>query len=303
MGAFVGTLNQYVDFLVLGAFTIAVLSLPFGFMTPLTAGWQWLSEQVRDSDTWIQVGLIAGVLFAAFYFAGYAVNALGHAFLHRAHYSIINNAATLAQQEGPEQSGANPIANQGPANGPRRDFIWRVLPLFGPLFHVPEPDELRNYENDARKQVYWDICDPNSSEDMLGGGVLRELRLLRGAIGVTQILLPLCLVGLALSRTRFRCAKSQGRWSLGTLVFAPFVYLLVIVPGYWDVEYEEHSTIWAAFPPSLDPLTADKLDSFLPCVKMKMIAAGKKDDKKETGQGNGQPESPASPPILHQRGD
>lgn len=303
MGALFGTLNQYVDFLVLGAFTIVVLSLPFGFMTPLTAGWQWLSEQVRDSDTWVQVGLIAGVLFAAFYFAGYSVNALGHAFLHRAHYSIINSAATLAQQQGPEQNVAHASANQASVPPKRRDFIWRVLPLFGPLFHVPEPDELKNYENDARKQVYWDICDPQSSDDMLGGGVLRELRLLRGAIGVTQLLLPLCLIGLILSATKLRCVESQWKWSLGTLVIAPFVYLLVIVPGYWDVEYEEHATIWAAFPPSLDPLTADKIDSFLPCAKMKILAAGKKDDKKESGPGNGQPENPPSPPVQHPRGD
>src|SRR5581483_12343611 len=104
MEALFAALAQYVDYLVLGAISLAVLSLPFGFLQPLSVAWRRLSLRVRRSHTFVQAGLIAGVLFAAFYFSGYFMNAFGHAFLRRAHYSVIDTAATFDPKQQPQKT-------------------------------------------------------------------------------------------------------------------------------------------------------------------------------------------------------
>jgi hypothetical protein len=110
----------------------------------------------------------------------------------------------------------------------------------------------------------------------LGGGSLKELRLLRGAVGLTWILVPVCGIALLLSYTEYKCHENQRRWSLFTFFGTIALYFALIIPSYWDVEYEEHSTIWAGFPAKLGSLTTDNMTSLLPCAKMKMVAEGKK---------------------------
>ena len=243
MDALFDALSQYIDFLVLGAVAFAAVRLPFQFKKPLTEGWKWLRDDlVGQSQTLTQVGLITGILFATFYFSGYLLNAIGISFLHRAHYSVIDFAATAGEGQKAETSAADLEWN----------FVWRTVPLVGAFIVPPRQSELDNYRRDASRQVYWDVCDPHSSDDMLGGGILKELRLLRGMVGLSQILFLACIMAFGLSFTTFNYTEKQRHWSAITFAFTFILYALFIIPGYWDIEYEEHSTIWAVFPPNLE---------------------------------------------------
>jgi hypothetical protein len=270
MEALFAALAQYIDYLVLGAVAFPVLCLPFGLMKPLRTAWARLSFRVRRSHTFIQAGLITGVLFSAFYFSGYLLNAVGHTFLRRAHYSVINSAATFDTKQKPPFDFL----------GMRADFLVRSFPIVGPFLWPPRESELKSYWDDAARQFYWDVCDPHSLDDMTEGGIIKELRLLRGLAGLTQILLAVCVVAWWLSRRGQAYVPNQALWSKRTIVGAIILYEALIVPAYWDAEYEEHSTIWAAFPQGLDPLTTAQMDQYLPCKKMKMMTAGKKNDAK-----------------------
>jgi hypothetical protein len=137
---------------------------------------------------------------------------------------------------------------------------------------------------------------------MVGGGALKELRLLRGTVGLAQVLSTVCLLallgcllayvgmgvqklGLSLAKRnpllsgrfvtlgasleKLRYVETQGRWAAGTLVATVFVYSLAVIPAYWDVEFEMHSTVWSALP--MDPQSA-KFDDVLPCRKLKLLA-------------------------------
>src|SRR5262249_60314418 len=97
--------------------------------------------------------------------------------------------------------------------------------------------------------VYWGICDWKSLDDMGGGPLTNQLRLLRGLVGLIQILVLLCVIAFVLSFfQRYRYAENQMWWSLATFVVALFVYFFAIIPAYWDAEFEVHSAIWSAFP-------------------------------------------------------
>src|SRR5689334_11906898 len=110
MEALFNALSQYIDFLVLGAVACVVLCAPLG-LRPLTTGWRFLSELVKDSGTFIQIGLITGVLFALFYFSGYFLNAIGAAFIYPAHVSIVDTVATTfdPNEKGDTVLGLKPV--------------------------------------------------------------------------------------------------------------------------------------------------------------------------------------------------
>jgi hypothetical protein len=263
MDTLFSNLSQSIDFLVLGTVATLALSLPFGLKKPLTDGWTWLKSLVEHAHATIQGGFITLVLFAAFYFSGYLLNAAGHALLHRAHFLVIETVATTDPSK--------TIEDQWVPFG----FWWRTIPIIG-HFAPLETDEIADYWADATRQFYWDVCDKQSYDDLLGGGSLSELRLLRGAVGLTWILLAACVIALILDSKKYRY------WSLSTLATVVVLYSFLIIPSYWDVEYEVHSTIWAGLPRNLDKLTIEKIGQVLPCAKM--IAQSK---AAETERGKG----------------
>lgn len=231
MEALFTALAHYIDFLVLGAIALALFCAPFGLVKPLTDGWQFFSKLVEDSHTYIQAGLISGVFFAVFYFSGYFLNAVGHAFLHRAHFSIIDTTAKLTTAK---QTPENSLPKMFP--GPSGIFYGRTIPIVGIVLNPLEGDEVNSYWRDAERQVYWGICDWKSFDDMGGGPLTNQLRLLRGLVGLTQILVILCVIAFVLSFfQRYRYVENQIWWSLGTFGVALFLYFFAIVPAYWDV--------------------------------------------------------------------
>lgn len=280
MDALFSSLSQSVDFLVLGAVATLVLCLPFGFKKPLEDGWCWLKSLMQGSHHLVQGGLLTVFLFSTFYFSGYLLNAAGHAVLHRAHFLVIQTAA--------ETKLSTPAENPGVPYG----FWWRAVPIIG-HFAPSQPNEVEDYWADATRQLYWDVCDKQSSDDMLGGGALSELRLLRGAVGLIWILAVVCVIALILDHKKYE------RWSLSTLVGAGAFYAFLIIPSYWDVEYEEHSTIWAGFPRSVT-LSTENMERLLPCRKMGITAAGKKasleENASQAGNGGPQAQVPANLP-------
>lgn len=145
----------------------------------------------------------------------------------------------------------------------------------GPFLALPEGDELTHYWQDGSRQFYWEVCDPQSYEDTLGGGVIKQLRLLRGVVGIIQILLPVCVLGFVFGFfPTIRYVERQWLWSLVTFFAALLIYALLIIPSYWSSEYEAHATIWAAFPKKLDQIDLDpielskKMEQLMPCKKM-----------------------------------
>jgi hypothetical protein len=312
MEALFNALSQYIDYLVLGAVAFAALSAPFG-LRPLTNGWRELSLLVRDSNAFVQVGLISGVLFALFYFSGYLLNAIGDAFLYPAHISIIDTVATF-----------DPNKKDDTFLGFKRDdtsflrlpvVFQRVIPVFGPLLPGPTKDELKNYWRDANRQIFWEVCDKTSGDDLLLGSPIKKLRLLRGTIGLTQILLVICFFVFLLNiifllntifdfvlRTRhlrtdarfifiahkilsarLRHLASRLVWPLVTFATAFCIYVFLIIPSYSHEEYDLHLTIWAAFPSDWDKNPdelGDSMHKSLPCRKMEIIA--EKPKKSET---------------------
>lgn len=311
MEALFNALAQYIDFLVLGAVAIPALCLPFGLVKPLTAARDLLRSLLSTRHKLIQIGVITGVVFAALYFSGYLLNALGHAFLHRAHFSVIDTAARFDPAKPDAAARVDPAKPNASVNK-NSEFIERVVPLIGPFLSSPDPDEIKSYWGDAKRQFYWDVCDPQSLDDMVGGGALKELRLLRGTVGLAQVLSAVCLlallgclvarvgtgvqklglflakrnslerlsghfVTLGASLQKLRYVEKQGRWAAGTLVTTVFIYSLAVIPAYWDVEFEMHSTIWSALP--MDPQSA-KFDDVLPCHKLRLLA-----ERPKTGDG------------------
>lgn len=290
MDALFNALSEYIDFLVLGAVALAALCAPFG-LTPLAKGWIFLRRLLRRGNTAIQAGLIAGVLFALLYFSGYFLNAIGAAFVHRAHVGIVDTVATF-----------DPNESRDSILGLKRVVFVRVVPVIGPFLSNPGGLELKNYWRDARRQFFWQVCDQKSADEMLAGGLLKELRLLRGAIGLAQILIPLCLfVAFYNWRAARRDDEGRGRiaWPLGTLAVALGAYCLLIIPSYSVVEYDAHITIWSAFPADLDKtrerIDVDQMDQLLPCRKMKIMAEKSKDKEDTAGKGALPPSNPPKP--------
>jgi hypothetical protein len=267
MEALFNALSEYIDFLVLGVVAFASFCAPFG-LRPVTEGWRILgiSLKGRGNGTFVQVGLISGALFALSYFSGYFLNAIGATFIYPAHVSIVDTVATRNQ-------------NYFTIMGLKPVFIARVVPILGP-FVTPHGPELDNYWRDAKRQIFWQICDQKSADELLAGGTLKELRLLRGSIGLTQILLLLCLFAPWLDKS----VERRRAWSLGMLVAA--IYVVLVIPCYAYVEYDEHLTIWSVFPAGLDlPNETDKIDvdhmnNLLPCRKMQIIADQLKEESK-----------------------
>jgi hypothetical protein len=170
--------------------------------------------------------------------------------------------------------------------GLKRVSFTRLIPIFGPLISRPGQDELDNYWRDTRKQIFWQVCDQKSADDLLGGGILKELRLLRGTIGLTQILLLLSAGVLGwnvfAAATNRRNEGRWGWWPRGTFVVTLGFYVCLIIPSYLYVEYDEHLTIWAAFPRQFDKypseIAASHIDELLPCKKMQIIAGPRKNE-------------------------
>jgi hypothetical protein len=286
MEALFNALSQYIDFLVMGAVAFAVLCAPFG-LRPLTSGWSFLDKAVKSVEgggTFVQVGLIAGMLFAIFYFSGYFLNAIGAAFLHPGHIGIIDTVATRF----------DPTQKDDTVLGLKPVFFKRVIPVFGPFLSTPAESEMKNYRRDATRQIFWQVCDEKSAEEMLGGGILKELRLLRGGVGLTQILLLLCLAAPFFNRG----AEHRWAWSLGTFAAAFCIYSLLIIPSYSHVEYDAHVTIWATFPAELDKdpdkIDVAHMDNLLPCRKMQIIAGQPRKGEPATG---GSLPSPSNTPT------
>ena len=267
MEALIHTLSEYIDCLVLGAVALAALSTPFG-LRPLADGWGYLNGLVKDSGTSVQGGLIAGVLVALLYFSGYLLSAVGASFIYPAHVSIVDMVARF-----------NPNETGDTSPGLKPAFFQRVIPVVGPLLSRPEGPELKNYWRDAKRQTFWQVCDQKSADELLGGSVLKELRLLRGVIGLAQILLPVSLICLFLARP----LQDYRLWSLYTFAATLSIYTFLIIPSYSLIEYDTHVTIWVTFPAELDKdsdkITADKdnMDQLLPCQKMKIIAKQNKE--------------------------
>lgn len=295
MGALLEALSEYIDFLVLGAVALAALCAPFG-LWPLTKAWTYLGRPEndgsgapeKDSGVSIRSGLIAGALFALLYFSGYFFNAIGATFVYPAHVSIIDSVASF------DPDNKNSDTKLKPA------VFERLKPVFGPFLSRPEQPELKNYWRDASRQIFWQVCDQKSADGMLAGGILKELRLLRGVIGLTQILLPLCLlVVLWKFLAAWRNGDSERRlarplttlaWPLVTFGAALLAYYLLIIPSYTLVEYDNHVTVWAAFPSQLDKdagkIDVKQMDELLPCRKMKIVAAPKEQtDQRSKGEG------------------
>ena len=268
MAELLNTLSQYIDFLVLGAFAFAALCAPFG-PTRFTKWWSLLSTRLKSRETSVLASLIAGVLFALFYFSGYVLSAVGGAFLHPAHVSIVDAVATTR---------FDPSEKSDTVLGLKPVFFAQVIPVIGPLLSTPAEPELKNYWRDATRQIFWEVCDQKSADDLLAGNALKELRLLRGIVGLTQILLPLCLLAYVLNR-RFEHDRA---WPLSTFFAALCIYSLLIIPSYSLVEYDTHITIWAAFPGDLDKDTdkidVDHMDKLLPCRKMELLAGQSKNE-------------------------
>ncbi len=312
MGALLEALSEYIDFLVLGAVALAALCAPFG-LRPLAKGWTYLATPEKDglgapekdSSISIRGGLIAGALFALLYFSGYLLNAIGATFVYPAHVGIVHTVATFN------------LNNESPDAGSKRVVFERLVPVFGPFRSRPEQPELRNYWRDASRQIFWQVCDQKSADSLLGGGILKELRLLRGAIGLTQILLPLCLL-VALwnllvvlwnllaawwngdSERRLVWSPSTLAWPLGTFGAALGVYYLLIIPSYTLVEYDNHITVWAIFPSELDKdagkIDVKQMDDLLPCRKMRIVAEQSKSKEGTAGDGSS---LLSSPPKNH----
>jgi hypothetical protein len=315
MGALLEALSEYIDFLVLGAVAVAALCAPFG-PSPLVKVWTYLGAPEKDgagaqekdstgtpekdSNISIRVGLIAGALFALLYFSGYFLNAIGATFVYPAHVGIVD---TVASSDPNDSSNAElkPVV------------IKRLFPVFGPFRSRPQQSELKNYWRDASRQIFWQVCDQKSADSLLGGGILKELRLLRGAIGLTQILLPLCLLvalwnlpGVLRNLLAAWRNGDRGRrlvwplsglaWPLGTFGAVLGAYYLLIIPSYTLVEYDNHITVWVTFPGKLDEgaskIDIAKIDDLLPCRKMKIVADQSKSKEGTAGEGSSLPPNP-----------
>ena len=298
MGALLEALSEYIDFLVLGAIALAALCAPFG-PEPLMKGWTYLCEPEKagpgapekESSISIRGGLIAGALFALLYFSGYFLNAIGSTFVYPAHVGIVDTVATFDPNNESSDAGLKDVVFE------------RLIPVLG-SFLRPKRSELKNYWRDATRQILWQVCDQKSADESLAGGVLKELRLLRGVIGLTQILLPLCLLVVLWNLlvawwNKHRVAWSPIAWPLGTFGAALAVYALLIIPSYTLVEYDAHVTIWATFPGSLEkdskPIGVAQMDDLLPCKKMRIIA---EQGKNKEASGESLP-SGLSPPKNH----
>lgn len=283
MGALLEALSGYIDFLVLGAVAVAALCAPFG-PRPFVTGWTYLTRSEKDSSLSIRSGLIVGALFALLYFSGYFLNAIGALFVYPAHVSIVDTVATRFDRDAINDQ----ILGLKPA------FFRRTIPVAGPFLSSPVQSELRNYWRDASRQIFWQVCDQKSADELLAGGILKELRLLRGVIGLAQILLPLCLFVIVWSlvaarRNDVRVGWPLIAWPLGTFGAALAVYVLLIIPSYTLVEYDNHVTVWTAFPGMLDKASKEagidvaQMDDLLPCKKMRIVAEGK--NKEASGRG------------------
>jgi hypothetical protein len=253
MDTLVNTLSEYIDFLVLGAFGLLVLSLPFAEHRPLSRGWNFLIDkclpgpEVDHYSRIIRVSLGGGIVFVVFYFSGYMFNAFGHSLLHTAHMRVIRESADYFP---PKPSLA----------GPDVTFFLRPLHLY-----APDQEEYMRYSEDTIRQARWEICDKASFDDVYSGPIRKQARLIRGAVAVLIVLTPLSLVGLLIG-VLIPKRETRARhlwWSFGSLVAASILYWLVFMPMYWNTELDLHTTLWATFPP--DDKMADRLTAALPC--------------------------------------
>ena len=117
MDSLINALREYIDFLVVGAIGLLILSLPFAIHRPLSRGWHLVIDhrfpgeegeevyrvnkfiRVRFASKFIRVGFASGTLFAILYFSGYMLNGFGHQLLHTVHLRIIYESSQASAQK------------------------------------------------------------------------------------------------------------------------------------------------------------------------------------------------------------
>lgn len=269
-----GTFTKYIDFFILGAVAFLAISAPFKPFQPLLKGWRFLlyqclpevvfreqrarSQSDRRTDAqdkpsdksihFVQVGLAAAFLFALFYFAGIAVNAFGHSRLDAAHMLVIAKSHELIR------NGTGSIT--APLELYKRP-LWALNDV--------KAEEKKAYVMDTKLQLRWSICDPTSYDSMNGGATIKHLRLIRGAIGTAFLVFIASCIALILALARKpgegESRLVQAKWPFWSLVGSVFAYAWMLVPMYWNIELNTHTTIAAALPALADS------DYALPCER------------------------------------